>query len=362
MAKFLVGEGVGEGERLEIINPGHAPVAALARELTTDDLPTSADLPEDTLFGRASGAGTGPATPLTVSQVAEIRRFPVIVTEAVGGAFNNFVLGEVDTWRFTANAVISGVVPPPPTLGREFAIENAAAVGSGIAVTILQESGLSSTAQRFNLPEGVAQFVLQPSQLVRFRYVTGNRWRVIGVGGQLLGNNSVGAAQLNGGVLSALTSTSPTATAANTALGLASHAIPANFLVVGHTYRSCLYYTFVHTAAATPTITLEMIIGAAFGITLPVAVLSTAGTYQGFVEAVWRFTAVGAAGNVILSLRSVNPMGFAVADFLAAANVPVFAVDTTLATAVQLRVRMTTAVAGNTLTVNQAILERLINV
>jgi hypothetical protein len=356
-----------DGARCDMLNPGQPPVSAIARSLGSaapGSIPLTAlePIPEATLIGRASLSGTGEASPQAAPAVAAIRRFPTVVTEAVGGALNNVVLGEIDSWRFTATSVVSGVVAPVPALGREFVMENAAALGSGITVTVLQESGLSATSRRFNLPEGIAQIVLQPHQMLRWRYVQDNRWRVVGVGGQLLGNASVGASQLNGGVLSALTSTSPTATNATTNIGLATLAIPANTLVVGHTYRSVIYYSFVHTAAATPTLTFDMLIGGVVVATLVVNVVSTAGTFPGFIEGVWRFTAVGAGGNAVVSFRSANNAGFAIADFLASTNVSVVPVDTTLATSVLMRMRMTTAVAANTITINQAILERLINV
>lgn len=364
MTKVWTSDGA-EGHRVDISNPGQPPVGALARELTFADLPALdipltalQDIPQGTVVGRASDAGTGKPVALVGGELAEIIRFSNTLTDAVGGAINNFALGEIDTWRFTASATISGVSSAPLGVGREFVIENTALPGSGVVVTILQESGLSFTSNRFHTPEGLTLNLL-PQQTAKWRY-TGSRWTCVATAGLPLGTASVGAAQLSGGVLSALTSSSPTANGVSNNLALAAFAIAANTTLVGHTYRSAIYYTFTHTAAATPTLTIEMLVNGVVVASLVVNVVATAGTYHGFVEAVWRYTSIGAAGNVVASLRSVNAVGFAIVDFLASTNVAAVPTDTTASSSVQLRMRMTTSVASNVLTVNQAVLERLI--
>lgn len=171
----------------------------------------------------------------------------------------------------------------------------------------------------------------------------------------------VAQAGLSGGILASLLGTTPAATNATTNLSCGAITIPANTTQVGFTFRANQSVEFIHTAAAAPTLTLEWVYGGSVVLTRVVTVTAVAGTYTLWSEAYFRFDTIGAAGSARASIRCVCTAGATVADQIGDTQAAVAALNTTISRTLELRVRMTTAVAANTITLHQATLDRLIN-
>lgn len=90
--------------------------------------------------------------------------------------------------------------------------------------------------------------------------------------------------------------------------------------------------------------------------------VATAGTYHGKATAEFTIRSVGASGTLMGAVQ-VESHGLTAANAGAApAQVDTTAdtIDTTVAPLVELRARMTTAVASNTLTISQGYAERVV--
>lgn len=138
---------------------------------------------------------------------------------------------------------------------------------------------------------------------------------------------------------------------------------PANFLRVGQVWKFCATFQFVHTAAAAPTVIVELAYGATVIATFPaIQPVSMAATYHGLLEAYMTVRTAGAAGSVIAYVDARSP-GLVVTNAFsggAACNIAPTTVDTTVVNAITLRMRMGSAVAANTLTMPQGWCERLV--
>lgn len=152
-----------------------------------------------------------------------------------------------------------------------------------------------------------------------------------------------------------------TATAAVTNLVGAALPAPANFLKVGQVWGFYFPFTFLHTAAATPTLTLELALQGVVQLAQVVTPVAVAATYHGFCRAYLTIRAIGASGNFMPSIH-LESHGLTLAN-AGATPTQVAAsptgIDTTIARLIELRLRMTTAVASNTLTVSQGWVQRL---
>lgn len=167
-------------------------------------------------------------------------------------------------------------------------------------------------------------------------------------------------AKLNGGVLSSLTSGTPTATGTATNLSCGSITIAANTTVIGDTYRSYAHHEFDHTAAATPTIVFEGLRNGVTFISRTINPVLTAGNFGGVFHSSLRFLSLGATGSAVATLLVSNSYGLTITDFSGAHTVT-FTVDTTVNQTILFRMRMGTSVASNTITVYQANIEKIIN-
>jgi hypothetical protein len=140
-----------------------------------------------------------------------------------------------------------------------------------------------------------------------------------------------------------------------------SFTIPANTLRVGSLYRVTLWFLYDHSAAATPTLTTELLVGGAVVESAVMVPVSVAFNWNGKVEAIFCCRTIGAAGtqksDLIFTSSSASDYQNALSG---SRNTATTAIDTTAAQTLQLRIRMTTAVAANTLTVLQGYTERLI--
>lgn len=151
------------------------------------------------------------------------------------------------------------------------------------------------------------------------------------------------------------------ATAAVTNLVGAALPAPANFLKVGQVWAFHFPFTFLHTAAATPTLTLEFALQGVVQLAQVVTPVAVAATYHGFCRGYLTVRAVGVSGSFCPYI-TLESHGLTLAAAGAAptnvATVPT-TIDTTIARLIELRLRMTTAVASNTLTIPQGWVERL---
>lgn len=151
------------------------------------------------------------------------------------------------------------------------------------------------------------------------------------------------------------------ATNATTNLVGASLSAPANFFRVGQVWRATAWWTYLHTAAATPTLTCELAVAGSAVLALVVTPVATAATYHGKTEAVFTVRSLGAAGSLCGALRCYS-RGLSIANAdggHAQVDTSTDALDTTIARLLELRMRMTTAVASNTLTLSQGYFERV---
>lgn len=148
------------------------------------------------------------------------------------------------------------------------------------------------------------------------------------------------------------------ATNATTNLSCCTFTIPAGALVVGSTFRLTGRWVFAHTAAATPTLTAELLVNGAVVATGILSPQSTATTYSGESIAVFTIRTTGAGGTAQAHVRNDSSASLAtVTD--GSTSTATFAIDTTVSRSIELRIRMTTAVASNTLTVTNGYVERL---
>lgn len=247
----------------------------------------------------------------------------------------------------------------------------AANSGVGIAATAVPPTAAVTTG--FIDCFADSGYRISTNGVERLRIASNGEWQVgaglAGTAGQVLVSSgggppawsTVSQAGLNGGILASLLGTTPTATNATTDLSVGSVNVAANTTVVGTTYISNLSVEFVHTAAATPTLTIEWVYGGVVVCTRVLTVTAVAGTYTLWVEGYFRHTTIGAASSARVSIRSVCTAGATVPDQIGDTTATPAALNTTIARTLELRVRMTTAVAANTITLHQAILQRLIN-
>jgi hypothetical protein len=152
------------------------------------------------------------------------------------------------------------------------------------------------------------------------------------------------------------------ATNAATNLVGASLTAPANFLKAGQVWRLTFWFTFLHTAAATPTLTFELAVAGVAIVALVVTPVATAGTYHGKAVAEFTVRSVGASGALAAALQVSShrlTAANAGAD-PAQVDIATDAIDTTVSRLIELRARMTTAVAGNTLTIPLGYPERVV--
>ena len=151
------------------------------------------------------------------------------------------------------------------------------------------------------------------------------------------------------------------ATAAVTNLTAASWTQPANRFEAGQVWKLSGRYTYLHTAAATPTLTLEMVVGGAVVCSAVVTPISVAATFHGVVEAYFTVRTIGATGTIMPSVH-LYAQGLTQANEWGGSQVDTATdtIDTTISRLVELRMRMTTAGASNTLTISQGWVEKLV--
>ena len=245
----------------------------------------------------------------------------------------------------TGNQTLTGVVPDTvEPSGELLFIEN---VDTADSLTIPHDSTSSTADNRFLMPDGYA-LVLEPRTGALCRYDgTSSRWR-------LVSTSARGQARAEG-----VRTSNTTATAATTDLTVTSGTIPANSMSAGTVYRLTGYYVFVHTAAATPTLTAELLINGSAVETVVLTPVATAATYSGQLTATITCRTTGGSGTVMCTLMNESNAGAtAVSEQIGSTATGTDTVDTTVDRSFELRIRMTTGVASNALTVIQGMTER----
>lgn len=152
-----------------------------------------------------------------------------------------------------------------------------------------------------------------------------------------------------------------TATNATTVLTAASYTIPANELVVGSIWRVTAWFDYTHTAAATPTLTIQLRIAGSSIVSRVIDPPAVATTYAGHISAGFTVRSTGAAGTLMPAFFLLMGDNTA-AEQWGGASVETadVAVDTTVNRDLDLVVFMTTAVPSNTLTISQGYVERVL--
>lgn len=149
------------------------------------------------------------------------------------------------------------------------------------------------------------------------------------------------------------------ATNATTNLTCVSHTVAANDWSVGSLYVLRGWFQFAHTAAATPTLTIDLLVGGTLVETFVVTPVATALTWNGSIEAVVCCRSTGAGGTMKTDVQCTTSAGTNAANVAFGSTVTADrSLNTTVSNALLLRMRMTTAVASNTLTVVQGWCER----
>ena len=156
--------------------------------------------------------------------------------------------------------------------------------------------------------------------------------------------------------------TNQAAAAATTNLVGATLNAPANFLKAGQVWAFRAPFTYLHTAAATPTLTLELAVAGTAIVAAVATPVATAATFHGILEGFMTVRAVGVSGSVMgaVFIRSHGLTLAGAAADVVQVDTTADAIDTTVARLIELRARMTTAVASNTLTISQGWCERLV--
>jgi hypothetical protein len=245
--------------------------------------------------------------------------------------------------------------------------------GSGVHSVINQGLGVGNEANIFNPGEATAYYGPRGGFMLQANGTAG--WRAHCLSGEQLGGSTGTAGQVltsagssapptwanTTGVVLALVDTAPSLTASFSNLSCGSYLIPGNTAQLGTTYRLTSIIQFTHTAAATPTITVELVIAGNVMQSVVMVPLSTAGTYDGKIEAVFRFSAVGASASGIATISISNDFGSVLSSWNGGnGSAFIVGLNTTIGVSIELRTRMTTGVASNTLQLLQAYVERLV--
>lgn len=153
-----------------------------------------------------------------------------------------------------------------------------------------------------------------------------------------------------------------TATNAATNLTCCSMTIPAGKLRVGSVYRFLGYFVAVKVGGtALPTYTCELLINAVVVASFVITPVATAATYTGTIIGWMTVRSIGAGGTAMCHIQTQNDVGATIASQLGGNNgTTTVAIDTTVARTVEMRMRMTTAVASNVLTVTQGFPEKVV--
>jgi hypothetical protein len=148
------------------------------------------------------------------------------------------------------------------------------------------------------------------------------------------------------------------ATNAATNLSCCTANYVAGSAIVSTTIRARARYVFLHTAAP-PTLTAELLVNGAVVATAILTSTTVAATHSGKIEAELTIRTTGAGGTA-MAWVNFDANNFAANSVDGSVNTTTFAIDTTVARTLELRVRQTAAgPATTTLTVTNGYFERV---
>jgi hypothetical protein len=174
-----------------------------------------------------------------------------------------------------------------------------------------------------------------------------------------IAGGDLGFSALEVGAMGTPITANAAASAATTNLSCCTFTTVANSLVAGSVFLFSGWYSYLHTAATTPTLTAEILVNGAVVATGILTPIATAATFSGRIDGILTIRTTGAGGTAMAQVHhDANFSGVGSVD--GSVNTATFAIDTTAARSLELRVRMTTAVASNTLTVTNGYIERLL--
>jgi hypothetical protein len=158
-------------------------------------------------------------------------------------------------------------------------------------------------------------------------------------------------------ILTAVGST--TNSAAN--ITIASYSITGGTMQVGTQYECKGRCVFVHTAAVTPTLTLELLYAGVVKASCVMAPINVAQSFAVIVEGHITCVTTGATGTILSDCNIICGGGGSLTDgLIGSLNTAVGAtIDTTTNQTLLFRIRMTTAVASNTLHVTRGSIQRV---
>ncbi len=327
-----------------------------------------ANMAQSRIKGRAEGAGTGDPTDLTPTQVVAI------------------IDAESPTW--TGSHTFTGVNFTVTTTGDVLLDSDTAATLSAPSVAVqgtavMQITGAANVdidatddvnidADTISLSTNEFVYIDGPEAFLKFleedigTIVTvgagnGMYWVQNLVPSQPIFTDDVEASWILGYACPTTPLTAnAAATNAVTNLTIETFTVPANTARVGTLYRFTGWFQFLHTAALTPTLTIELLLDGGVIETFIVSPIATAATWNGKVEAMVCFRSIGAGGTIKSDVQCTTSVGVNQANCaFGSTSTGTDAIDTTADRVLLLRIRMTTAVASNTLTVVQGFIERL---
>jgi hypothetical protein len=156
----------------------------------------------------------------------------------------------------------------------------------------------------------------------------------------------------------ASTTSNQAATNATTVLVGATYTIPANTLAVGTVYRVRVHYRFVKTTGP-PTLTCNLNFGGASVAQVIITSVNSSTTSAGWLEGVITCITTGSGGTIMSAIFGANNHGIsnAINWNPTLTNIATSAADTTTTNVISIDMKMTTAVASNTLTISQGWVE-----
>jgi hypothetical protein len=193
--------------------------------------------------------------------------------------------------------------------------------------------------------------LMSPGECLLVESLGGGNFRIIDV---------LCAADLGGRAVTSIVANA-SASGATTNLSFGSFTVPANTFQVGSTWEFFGYFVYLHTAAATPTLTLEIVVN---GSPIDSAVLTPqtlAGTWSGDAYGIFTVRSVGVGGSCQANCKLNSGIGVSsgTASNDGSNSTAPDTLDTTVTRTVEMRIRMTTVLASNTLTVTQGYIRKV---
>lgn len=262
---------------------------------------------------------------------------------------------DTDGWRvIDASGAIKDAIAYTALAANSFLANATAASAVPVALTVAAESiPVRTSGNLTTLASAVQTALIRAAGSLFFAAATaGQHLRRSLAGGDL------GFSALEVGAQGTPIVANAAATNAVTDLSCCTFTYVGGSGVVGTTFTFQGWYSFLHTAAATPTLTAEIVVNGAVVATAILTPVSAAATFSGRIDGILTIRTTGAGGTAMAQVH-FDANHSAVNSVDGSVNTATFAIDTTVNRTLQLRVRMTTAVAANTVTVTNGLIDRL---